>query len=548
MPYVTSQGKTLPTAHLVAPFTAVCVLLAALIVSQTALAGDSVAVVTLVPAVFPRVEAPQHAAVAQEQGSATPSTNPPDFLGDLDDDYWSPFSINLDKILLPTDYQDLVDYLAEGYTAQAAELTLADALELALVHNPGMNESRLNAAAAAKDSAVQRSALFPQLSLSAGSSWTNSDAGSGSPTTTQSVTRNHSTGQTATGSADNENAVLSLSLSLSQKIYDFGRTNNLIDVSRAQAAAQAYTTALKEQQLVNSVSTSYYRFSAALGQARLARDELQLAEESLSHTQARYEVGSVPKLDVMRAQSRVEAARESVISASSQLGDASADFYALLGMEDKRYVPMVLAAAEIDPASELPSLGDAIAQALACRPELTMQYEMLKASRFNVKLAGNKPVLQAYSSTLYQDSGGASSTHSYEYGLQLTWNLFNGGQDFHAREKARLELKALEDGLIDLEASIELKVTKAWNRAVAAQASIPAAERKLEVEKEALRTASLGYAAGVIPYLDFSTALNSEVSAALGYLGKLIEARLALADLELAMGYPEGYSGLLGTR
>jgi len=47
----------------------------------------------------------------------------------------------------------------------------------------------------------------------------------------------------------------------------------------------------------------------------------------------------------------------------------------------------------------------------------------------------------------------------------------------------------------------------------------------------------------VITYTDYRDALDSNIAAALAYLGSLIEVKLAQVDLERAQGFPAGYAG-----
>ena len=95
----------------------------------------------------------------------------------------------------------------------------------------------------------------------------------------------------------------------------------------------------------------------------------------------------------------------------------------------------------------------------------------------------------------------------------------------------------------DLEAKVELDATTAWNRLYAARASTDAAQKTLELSSEGLRAASVGYAAGVTPYLDFADAMDKNVAAAIGYLISLVEVKLAQVNLERAEGFPSGYPG-----
>ena len=474
-------------------------------------------------------------------------TTPPDTPADPDeivplsiDEQWSPLKIKLTDVVLPTDKSDLIRYLAEGYFPQEAELTIDEAVAIALEHNHDLNSKRLSAAAACQGIDINWTALKPQFSVQAKTYWQRANA---KKTTVTIAGKDGEPDKTYSLGGVEKSPIGALALSLTQRIYDWGITHRLIDVSRAQYSIKNYTVDIAEQQLVANVITSYYQFSAALGQARIRRDELSLALEFQRLAQIQFEVGTAPRLDVIRAEARVEQSRDTLISALAMLGDAANAFYALLGVEDQRYVPAVITAALIDQGADPPAMDDVAQTAVATRPEIALQYATLSAGQAQIDLAKNRPILQAYTNALLQDPPSQGGSASAEFGLQLNWNLSTGGKDKLERKQAITELQSLSEGVLDLEAKIELDATSSWNRLYSARASVESGKKNLELSAEVLRAASVGYAAGVTPYIDFQSALDGNVAAALGYLMALVEVKLAQVNLDRAQGFPGGYPG-----
>ncbi|GEM_PF-2143757 len=451
---------------------------------------------------------------------------------------WEPLSITVETLSLPTDLEEMLAFLTTDYVQPEAQLEIEEALTTALTHNHDLNSKRLAAAAACQGVEVQWADLRPQLSLQAKAYLqdTNAntdpieiDAGEGDPLVIDIA-------------GPQDEVQRQLALSLTQRIYDFGLTNDLIDVARAQHAIQKHAVDMAEQQLVHDVITAYYTFNLALGLAKVRDDELELAAEFLRQAEIQYDVGVVPRLDVIRAEARVEEARSNYIAAQSQVGDAAAYFFSLLGTEDARYVPSVVRAslAEIGPPP--PDVNEAVDSALAWRPEIELQYATLSATEAAKSLTRNRPILEAYANALYQKpAGGFSGTDNYEYGVQLLWNLYTGGKDRAQLKQEQLNLASISEGIIHLEAQLELDATTAWNRVVAARSSADSARATLELSAEAHRAAAVGYSAGVTPYIDYLDALDKNVAAAIGYLLSLAEVKMAQANLVRAMGFPYGY-------
>lgn len=456
------------------------------------------------------------------------------------DEEWSPLQFDLKDVVLPTENVALISYLSEGYHAVDAELSIDDAVAYALEHNHDVNSKRLNAIAACQSIDINWAALKPQVSLQSKVFMLRSNA---KATTVTVAGKDGEEDQTFSFGGTEESPIGSLALSLTQRIYDWGLTNRLIDASRAQFSIQNFTVDIAEQQLVTNVVSSYYQFSAALGQARIRRDELRLAQEFLRQAQIQFDVGTVPRLDVIRAEARVEQARDGLIASLSNVGNAAARFYSLLGVEDQRYVPAVITTELIDLGAEPPPVSVVSQTAVNTRPEVQLQYTTLLAGQAKIDLSKNRPILQGYANTMLQDPPITGSSVSAEYGVQLLWNVYTGGKERLERKQAETEFKAMSEAVLDLEAKIELDATTSWNRTFAARAAVSSAKKTLELSGEALRAASVGYAAGVTPYIDFQSALDTNVAAALGYLVALIEVKLARVDLERAQGFPAGYPG-----
>jgi outer membrane protein TolC len=445
--------------------------------------------------------------------------------------------IDLEGLLAPSTPDELVKFLAQNYQPGDQELSLEDAIALALKNNHGLNQQRLTAEAAVQDVKVNWTALRPQLSASGKGSW--------------SWTNSHSAPQvinipgqapiTIGGQPQQTGLVENLTLSLTQRIYDFGLTTNLIDLAKARLAIQHYAVSAAEQQLVDQVTVSYLDYNLALGQARIRWDELRLAEEALREAQAQFNAGSAPRLDVIRAQSAVEEAHGGVIQAETQFGNAAAQFFSLLGVEDQRYVPLLIPAEYLQLGDAPPAVDDAVKQALDNRPELDLQRSSLLAGQEAAKLTSNRPIISAFGNWGYTMHTGAEGPYNTQWGVQIQWPVYTGGKDKVDRKQADIEIAGISEGILDLQAKIELDATSSWNQLFAARNQADVAQRDLALSAEALRAAFIGYQAGVTRYIDLRDAMDNNVGAALNYLGALANVRLANIDLQRAEGFPHGY-------
>jgi outer membrane protein TolC len=437
--------------------------------------------------------------------------------------------IDLAGLLAPSDPAELVKLLAQNYNPADPELSLEDAIAIALKNNHGLNQQRLTAESAVQDVKVNWTALRPQLSATGRAGWSYSNSGGGAA------------GGGTGGGTSNNGLVENLALSLTQRIYDFGLTTNLVDLAKARLAIEHYAVASAEQQLVSDVTTAYLNFNLALGQARIRWDELRLAEEALRETQIQFGAGTVPRLDVIRAEAAVQLAHGGVIQAETQFGNAAAQFFSLLGVEDQRYIPLLIPADYLQRGDPPPALDVAVKQALELRPELDLQESALLAGQETRKLAANRPVISAFGNWAASAPSSTDTSYNTQWGVQIAWPVYTGGKDKVDRKKADLDIASISEGLLDLQAQVELDATSAWNRLFAARNQADVAQKNLTLSAEGLRAAFIGYQAGVTRYLDLRDAMDENLNAALSYLGALAEVRLASIDLQRATGFPQGY-------
>jgi len=120
-------------------------------------------------------------------------------------------------------------------------------------------------------------------------------------------------------------------LSLRVPIFDGGRR----DAERAESASQLRQERIKtadlRDQIELDVRTAIVSLKSADAQVKTAREGLQLAEEEVSHARRRYEAGITNSIEVTDAQTRLDRARENVISALYNHNLARIDLASAMG-------------------------------------------------------------------------------------------------------------------------------------------------------------------------------------------------------------------------
>lgn len=421
---------------------------------------------------------------------------------------------------------------AAGQGVIPATLSLEQAIEIAIEHNPQVEVSRQGTKAAAGQVTQAISLLAPRVNVSA-----------------QRVTPVN----LPPFSFQSSDSAWETQFSLTQPLYTGGAIPKGVEAARGyrEGAEGAYRRT--RHAIAFAVRQGYYGVLTAEQSVKVAEEALASAREHLRVARLRYEAGVAPQFDVLAAEARVARVEQGLISAIATRDIAWASLSTVLGVpippDTKLTAPRPVAIEEADPASLRQ-------EALANRPDLVAikANQATAGAMLAVARASTMPTISAsLSYTLREpvviagDTFGVPgediivSQNSGYLVLSADYSLFNGGQVEGEIRTAEAELKQAEKAVESLEQQIELEVTSAYLLVTAAQAQVGAAQKEVAQAQEAHRVAKLRYDEGVgtsVEILDAETNLE-------GAKTRLNEAifglNLAIAQLDLAVGrdWPE---------
>lgn len=412
-------------------------------------------------------------------------------------------------------------------------LTLAEALDLALSHNAEVRKARQDLEAATGLAIQTRAVALPRLEASAG--YTVRESGGVEQFPVPGLPLSFPNDQWSAG------------IRLVQTVYQGGRLTSARRSARLieQQARAAYQTAVADTVL--AVRTAYADVLLAAEMVRVQDASVRLLEEELRQTRQRFEAGTVPRFNVLRAQVELANARPRLIRAQNSLRIARQQLAHLLGFD----VPAEFSDdLPLEPADRLeapemrPDLTAGLEQALKQRPELAVlrHAESLQAEAVRQSRAGYKPAVELFAgydvhSPTFRDEldrgiGG------WLAGAQLRWNLFDGGatrgrvlEAQARRERARVEWE-------DMRRRIELEVRTAYSRLTEAQEVLASTAKVQEEAEEALRLAQSRAAAGTGTQLDVLSAQTALTEARSIHAQALRDCVVARARWERALGLP----------
>jgi outer membrane protein TolC len=275
----------------------------------------------------------------------------------------------------------------------------------------------------------------------------------------------------------------------------------------------------------------------------VAEQQVKNFEAQLEVTQAFFDVGIVPKNDVLLAEVNLANAKQQLVRAANDLATAKASFNILLRREvDTPFEVVDILAHKAFPLSFDQSLEEAI----RLRPEIKTAQLNIDQAKENVKIARS-----AFFPTISL-AGNYSRTSDWwttESGIQsniwtvqalATFTLWNWGNTAFKVGENRVKVKQAEDAKTQLIDSVTLEVKDDYLNMQVAERNIRTAEKSIEQAEENLRMNEERYKYQVSTQTDVVNAVTLLAQARVNYYGALSDFNVAKAQLERAMGrmYP----------
>ena len=413
-------------------------------------------------------------------------------------------------------------------------LSLADTINIALRQNPNIMRAQKDLEASQGVVVQTRAIAIPKLRA----------AGSFSAVQSTDIDTPHSNIPEFNFAFGTEQSFAS-QIRLVQSLYEGGRILSALRVAKltTQRSLLMYQTAVADTVL--EVELAYYDVLLAAQEIIVQEKSVELLSSELADTKRRYDAGTVPQFNVLRAQVELANQQPKLIRAKNSYRISKNILANVLGfnipkgtVED---IPLNLSGRlEAEPYQV--DLSHALALALERRTELA-SLRKTKALRYedivNAK-AGYLPSVQAYGGYEVRNSMFTSDltydVYGWTAGVQISWDIFDG---FLTKGKV-MEAKALyaKAGveLDDTTRRIELDVRTAYSKFIEATDLLASQTKVVEQAEEALRLATARNDAGTGTQLDVLSARTALTDAQTTQIEALHDYAAARARLERAVG------------
>lgn len=389
------------------------------------------------------------------------------------------------------------DYAATPPPEAGRELRLQDALGLALAANPDIAVA-MRERAAIEGVRVQ-AALRPNPSVAA----------------TVEDTR-QSTRQTT--------------LQLSQPLELGDKRARRIEAAERRMDAAEAGVAVRIAEVHAAVVAAFYEVLTAQERVRLAEASLALAQRARDAASKRVRAGKVSPVEETKALVAESAVRITLDQAHSALDSARKHLAALWGEPRPAFSAVAGDVAAIAEAPALPQLVQQLDAAPALqRARLEVETRQALAG---VEQSRRTPDLTVNVGARRNEELGLNQAI---FGISLPIPVFDRNQGNLQEAVTRVDLA--RDQLAALRVQLDSALTDAWNRLQSArQASTTLQQDILPGARSAFDAASKGFQLGKFDFLDVLDAQRTLFQAQSQYLGTLLSAHQASADIERILG------------
>ncbi len=406
-------------------------------------------------------------------------------------------------------------------------LTLNEAIDIALATEPNI-QARLHDYEAARFRVTEAfSPILPQLS----GTWTsNRQKFEFFPGTVGRVgagaTPLISTNQTA-------------QVTLSQILFDFGKTFAAIDAARAQAEVARLDAEVQKDLILLAVKEAYFNLLfgkrlVSVNQQAVARGELNLRT-----AKGFFEVGTRPKFDVTRAEVDLANAQVVLIQARNAASLARVALNTAMGIAVDRPTE-VQDILSYEPYAV--DQGQLIPEALRQRSEYR---------RVNALVTSADASLRQAFRNFFPDISGSGSyggtfrdprtplddlAETWQFVVTLNWSIFDGGNKIARYQEAEKNVEGARSRVKAIELSVSQEVVQAHLNLQETQERIAAAKKAVESAQENFRLAQGRFDAGVGTIIELTDAQLALTQAQSTEAKALADYRIAISRLERALG------------
>ncbi len=315
-----------------------------------------------------------------------------------------------------------------------------------------------------------------------------------------------------------QNKSWNVSLQVSQALYTGGQVAAAIRIAKFTQDSAYFQLRDIVDRVISDVREQFYLVLLNRALITVSEEAVRLAGQQLTDQKNRFDAGTVPRFNVLRAEVELANEQPNLIRARNDYLLAQLQLSKRLGLDPgPTGKPEFYCVGELSLTGRRLSLLDALALARARRPFLKVQRQaiLIDTEQIKVELAGYKPRFDANAGYELRNKNSSDDlsdvVHGWFFGVSGSWNIFDGFQTYGRVKQARARLEQSRINYDDSVRQVELEVQAAFANLEQARQTVESQGKNVEQALEAVRLAQERFSAGAgtqLEILDARVALT----------------------------------------
>lgn len=328
---------------------------------------------------------------------------------------------------------------------------------------------------------------------------------------------------------------------LNQTIFDGGIWWNQIRKARVDQKASKYNFESQRNNTILQVQTSYFDLIKQIKMLEVYDLAVKRSKAQLDRTSKMYELGAVAKVDIFRAKVNLGNDRINYLQQKNTVEQSRKNLNLTMGRDP--FTPLNVKI-EVQREEPLPDINEMVKTAYEHQPLIKKDELSIRSSALSAALAKglNFPRLSAYISynrfhenavKVFSDFG---QNYSTQYGIRLSFNIFNGFSDYANVQKAEISRKAAMETYEEYKRTLKASVHQYYADYISTLDIIKINQENLEAAKEEMRLEEERYMVGAGTALEVREAQVNLTRAEETLIATQFTASLILAQLDNQLG------------
>jgi len=370
------------------------------------------------------------------------------------------------------------------------------------------------------------SAYYPQVSISIGNNWEDDRTPAKGTYPNNTITHDSKQG-------------IQKSITITQMIWDGGRTNSVIDKAKATAQQAYYRLELAKEDVVMEAINAWLNLQKAYNTHEANKKVEANAKITLQMTIEKVKKGEGSKLEQLQIEQQYRTYQ--TLSMTSKLGlDSAIQRYHNVW----RFFPHNIGEMPTPIADLLgliPLQGTAVNNNTTLRiaqMDIDIAKEQLRfsESEFKPRVDGKL----SYTEKDGELAGGydtdSSQKEEWRADITMTWKLFGGGKRKHLKSADYSRLTAANLRYTDVKRSIDEQFKNAWNNYVLVEKNLATLKRTVEINDEMYKLTLADFQAGNTPIMAVFGMKTAHIMSEVAYANAQIDLLIARYQLHKVLG------------